>query len=44
MHSHLSRAEVVWEGRVDTAFIGAAAEDWDKWLVHMKPLLHSTTY
>ena len=29
----VSRAEVVWEGRVDRCFIGDASQDWDKCLL-----------
>jgi len=29
----VSRAEVVWEGKIDRPFIGHASQDWDKCLL-----------
>ena len=33
----VSHAEIVWEGRIDTTFIGDAAQDWDKCLIVRYP-------
>ena len=33
----VSRAEVVWEGQVDTTFIGDTSQDWDKCLLVRYP-------
>ena len=34
---NVSHADIVWEGRIDTAFIGDAAQDWDKCLMVRYP-------
>ena len=34
---NVSRAEVVWEGKIDRTFIGDASEDWDKCLLVRYP-------
>ena len=33
----VSRAEVVWEGKIDRTFIGDASQDWDKCLLVRYP-------
>jgi uncharacterized protein (DUF1330 family) len=33
----VSRAEVVWEGKIDRPFIGDASQDWDKCLLVRYP-------
>jgi len=33
----VSRAEVVWEGKIDRLFIGDASQDWDKCLLVRYP-------
>lgn len=47
----VSRAEVVWEGRVDATFIGNAGQDWDKCLLvrypsrqHFLAMMANATY
>jgi uncharacterized protein (DUF1330 family) len=37
---HVSRAEVVWEGKIDRPFIGDASQDWDKCLLVRYPSRH----
>jgi len=34
---HVSHAEIVWEGQIDTTFIGDGAQDWDKCLIVRYP-------
>lgn len=33
----VSHAEIVWEGRIDTTFVGDAAQDWDKCMMVRYP-------
>jgi hypothetical protein len=47
----VSRAEVVWEGRVDRCFIGDASQNWDKCLLvrypsrqHFLSMMANATY
>ena len=34
---NVSHAEIVWEGRIDAAFVGDAGHDWDKCLIVRYP-------